>query len=49
VLPDFLDEIQIDNLKVGAGSVDLAIHRRAQHATVEIGRREGPIELRIET
>ena len=49
VLPDFLDEIQIDNLKVGAGSVDVSIHRRAQHATVEIGRREGPVELRIET
>jgi glycogen debranching enzyme len=49
VLPDFLDEIQIDNLKVGAGSVDLSIRRRAQHATVEIQRREGPVELRIET
>ena len=49
VLPDFLDEIQISNLKVGAGCVDVSVHRRAQHATVEIKRREGQVELRTET
>jgi len=49
VVPDFLDEIQIDNLKIGAGSVDVLIQRRAQHATVEIARREGQVELLIET
>jgi len=49
VVPDFLDEIQIDNFKIGAGSVDVLIQRRAQHATVEIARREGQVELLIET
>ena len=45
VLPEFLDEIQIKNLKVGTGSVDLRIHRRARYATVEIERREGSVEV----
>jgi hypothetical protein len=49
VLPEFLDEIQIKNLKVGTGSVDLLIHRRARYATVEIERREGPVEISTET
>ena len=49
VLPEFLDEIQIKNLKVGSGSVDLLIHRRARYATVEIERREGPVEISTET
>jgi glycogen debranching enzyme len=49
VLPEFLDEIQIKNLKVGDGSVDLRIHRRARYATVEIERREGSVEVSIET
>jgi glycogen debranching enzyme len=49
VLPEFLDEIQIKNLKVGEGSVDLLIHQRARYATVEIERREGPLEVFTET
>ena len=49
VLPEFLDEIQIKNLKVGTGSVDLRIHRRARYATVEIERREGSVEVSTET
>jgi glycogen debranching enzyme len=49
VLPEFLDEIQIKNLKVGDGSVDLLIHQRTRYATVEIERREGPLEVFTET
>jgi glycogen debranching enzyme len=49
VLPEFLDEIQIKNLKVGNGAVDLRIHRRARYATVEIERHEGPVEVFTET
>jgi hypothetical protein len=45
VLPEFLDAIRIQNLKVGSGSVDLVIHRRARYATVEIERREGALEV----
>jgi glycogen debranching enzyme len=49
VMPEFLDEIQIDNLKVGAGSVDVLLHRRARYATVEILRREGRVDVFTET
>ncbi len=48
-LPDFLDEIEINNLKVGAGTVDLLIHRRAQSATIEILRRSGDVEVITES
>jgi glycogen debranching enzyme len=49
VMPDFLDQIQINNLKVGTGSVDVLLHRRARYATVEIVRREGRVEVFTET
>jgi glycogen debranching enzyme len=49
VLPEFLDEIQIKNLKVGSGSVDLLIQRRARFANVEVERREGAVEVLTET
>ena len=49
VLPDFLDEIEIDNLKVGAGAVDLLVHRRAHSATIEIRRRSGDVEVITES
>ena len=45
VLPDFLDTVQIKNLRVGSASVDVLVSRRAQHATVEVERREGRLEL----
>jgi glycogen debranching enzyme len=45
MLPSFLDEIQISNLKVGSASVDVLIKRRAGNAAVEIMRGEGRIEL----
>ncbi|HSF57028.1 MAG TPA: amylo-alpha-1,6-glucosidase, partial [Candidatus Binatia bacterium] len=49
VLPEFLDGIQIKNLKVGNGSVDLLIQRRPRFATIEIERREGHVEVLTET
>jgi glycogen debranching enzyme len=49
VMPEFLDEIEINNLRVGAGSVDVLLHRRARYATVEILRREGQVEVLTET
>ena len=49
ILPDFLDEIEINNLKVGAGTVDLLIHRRAHSATIEILGRSGDVEVITES
>ncbi|HEX2929020.1 MAG TPA: amylo-alpha-1,6-glucosidase [Candidatus Binatia bacterium] len=48
LLPDFLDEIKIEDLRVGAASVDVLIHRVAHRVAVEIERSDGPIELQVE-
>jgi hypothetical protein len=48
VLPSFLDEVRIQNLRVGAASVDVLITRQAQYATVQVERREGRVELLTE-
>ena len=48
VLPAFLDELWIRDLKVGAGSVSLVLRRHDEDVTVEIVQRTGKIEV-IET
>jgi glycogen debranching enzyme len=48
-LPEFLKEIRIKNLKAGNGSVDLLVRGSARSATVEIERRDGPVEVFTET
>lgn len=49
VLPHFIDTLAVKNLKVAEGSVDLLVHRRARYAVVEIERREGTVEVLIES
>ncbi|HEY7164100.1 MAG TPA: amylo-alpha-1,6-glucosidase [Candidatus Binatia bacterium] len=49
VLPEFLDTVRIQNLAVSGGSVDVVVHRRARNAIVEIERRDGKVEVRIES
>ena len=48
VLPAFLDELRIRDLRVGTASVDLAFRRHGREVTVEIPRRTGKVEV-IET
>ena len=31
MLPEFLDRLEVKNLKVGEGAVDVMVHRRARH------------------
>jgi len=45
LLPPFLQEVSIKNLRVGQGSVDLCIRRHAQDASVNIARRQGKVEI----
>jgi hypothetical protein len=49
ILPEYLDEILIKNVKVGTGSVDLLSRPRGRCATIEIERREGAVEVLTET
>lgn len=45
LLPEFLPEVHIRNLKVGTGSVDLVVQRHLQDVSIHIQRREGDIEI----
>jgi glycogen debranching enzyme len=45
VLPEFLQEVQIKNLKVGSGAVDLLFTRYAQDVSISIDRRQGNVEI----
>jgi len=47
VLPDGLDEIEIHDLVVGEGTVDLAIYRRAGKVAVAVARNEGQLQVQI--
>jgi hypothetical protein len=45
VLPPFLDEVQIRNLKVADASIDLAITRHPTDVGVNVLRRDPGIEV----
>ena len=45
LLPPFLEEVRIQNLRVGQGAVDLFIRRHAQDVSINIDRREGNVEI----
>ena len=49
VLPEFLDSIELKNLRVGSGSVDILAHRRARYAIIEVQRQEDAVEVVTET
>ena len=44
-LPEFLEKVQIRNLRLGKGSVDLSIQRYPQNVSISIDRREGHVEI----
>ncbi len=44
-LPEFLQKVQIKNLRVGKGSVDLSIQRYPRNVSISIERREGDVEI----
>ncbi|MEE9256205.1 MAG: amylo-alpha-1,6-glucosidase, partial [bacterium] len=46
-LPPFLEEIQIQNLRVGAGVADLTLHRYPDDVGINVTRRTGDFEVRI--
>lgn len=47
LLPEFLQEIQIKNLKVGEAAVDLSLQRHPQDVGINVTRKEGEVELVI--
>jgi glycogen debranching enzyme len=47
LLPDFVQEITITNLKIGQASVDLSLHRYAHGVGVDLVRKEGTIGILV--
>ncbi len=47
MLPPFLKEVQIHNLRVGDAVVDLLLLRHDQDVGINVQRREGRIEIRM--
>ena len=47
-LPHFIDRIELRELRVGAGAVDLRLQRYARSVGVEVTRNVGDIAVRIE-
>jgi glycogen debranching enzyme len=45
LLPPFLQEVHIKNLRVGQASVDLFIRRHAQDVSVSIAHRQGKVDI----
>jgi glycogen debranching enzyme len=44
-LPEFLDRVSIEGLRVGTATIDLALQRQPQGVGINVLRREGPIEV----
>jgi glycogen debranching enzyme len=49
VLPPFLREVQLRNLRAGGTGVDLTLHRHGDGVSINVLRREGPLEVRVVT
>ncbi|RJP76938.1 MAG: amylo-alpha-1,6-glucosidase [Candidatus Zixiibacteriota bacterium] len=46
-LPEFLQEVSIRNLRVGQGSMDLALRRYSGNVAIQVVRREGDVSLLV--
>jgi glycogen debranching enzyme len=47
VMPDFLDEVVIRNLRLGGSRVDVRLHRYDQDVTLNVLSREGPLRVAL--
>jgi glycogen debranching enzyme len=47
-LPIFLREVEIRNLRVGSGVVDVRLNREGREVRLEVPRRDGDVEVRLE-
>ncbi|HJU06763.1 MAG TPA: glycogen debranching N-terminal domain-containing protein [Nitrospiraceae bacterium] len=49
ILPHFLDRLQLRRLRVGAAAADLEFYRDRRGVHVEVLRKDGPLEVVVET
>jgi glycogen debranching enzyme len=48
-LPPFLEQVKIENLRVGSARVDLDLHRHPSDVGVSVARRHGAVEVEVVT
>jgi glycogen debranching enzyme len=46
-LPEFLDEVEIRNLRIGAGALDVLLRRRDSSVGVTVLRRSGSVSVEV--
>jgi glycogen debranching enzyme len=44
-LPSFLEQVELRNLRVGAGTIDLALHRHPEDVGINVIGRNGQVEV----
>jgi glycogen debranching enzyme len=47
-LPEILSEIRFSNLRLGASSVDVALHREKNNIRIEVLRNEGGVDIQLD-
>jgi glycogen debranching enzyme len=45
ILPEFIKELTIQNLRVGSALIDLTLHRYPDNVGINVDRRTGPVEI----
>ena len=45
ILPAWLGEVQLSNLRLGEASVDLLVRRSGNDVAINVERRDGPVEI----
>jgi len=46
-LPHFLDELELRNLRLGSGELDVALHRRGSSVAVEVVRKTEGVSVEV--
>lgn len=46
-LPDFLDEVEIGNLRLGSSHIDVLVHRRGGEVAVTVLSKKGPARVEV--
>ncbi|MDY6859663.1 MAG: amylo-alpha-1,6-glucosidase [Pseudomonadota bacterium] len=49
ILPEFLGEVVLRNLRLDGGSIDVALRRSGNHVVADVPRREGPVRVIVTT
>ena len=46
-LPDFLDAVELRNLRLGASELDVLLHRRNSSVAASVARKTGAVKVEV--